>query len=57
MIRRTFTSMAGAALLAALLSANPAAAQSKKVIVALPGIPPVFSVIITYVAEKQGFFK
>jgi NitT/TauT family transport system substrate-binding protein len=57
MIRRNFTLVAGAVLLAALLSANPAAAQSKKVVVALPGIPPVFSVIITYVAEKQGFFK
>src|SRR5882724_646124 len=58
MIRRHFTLMAGAALLAAsLMSAAPAAAQAKKVVVALPGIPPVFSVIITYVAEKQGFFK
>jgi NitT/TauT family transport system substrate-binding protein len=57
MIRRHFNLVVGAALLAALLSANPAAAQGKKIVVALPGIPPVFSVIITYVAEKQGFFK
>jgi NitT/TauT family transport system substrate-binding protein len=57
MIRRNFNLVASAALLAALLSASPAAAQAKKVVVALPGIPPVFSVIITYVAEKQGFFK
>jgi NitT/TauT family transport system substrate-binding protein len=58
MIRRHFNLMAGAALLAAVLtSVSPASAQGKKVVVALPGIPPVFSVIITYVAEKQGFFK
>ncbi len=25
--------------------------------VATPGIPPIFSVMIAYVAEKQGFFK
>src|SRR5882672_3797303 len=58
MIRRNFASVAGAALLATMLmSVSPASAQSKKVVVALPGIPPVFSVVITYVAEKQGFFK
>ncbi|MEI9805969.1 MAG: hypothetical protein WDN48_18325 [Pseudolabrys sp.] len=42
MIRRTFTLMAGATLLAAMLS-GPALAQGKKIVVALPGIPPVFS--------------
>jgi NitT/TauT family transport system substrate-binding protein len=36
---------------------HPAAAQGKKLVLALPGIPPVFSVTVTYVAEKQGFFK
>ena len=56
MIRRTFTAMAGATLLAAAL-AGPAAAQSPKVVVAIPGIPPIYSVTIMYVAEKQGFFK
>jgi len=35
----------------------PAAAQGKKVVLALPGIPAIFSVTIAYVAEKQGFFK
>ena len=58
MIRRTITLMAGGALLAlALMGGNPAAAQGKKVIVAIPGIPPIFSVTIAFVAEKQGFFK
>jgi NitT/TauT family transport system substrate-binding protein len=50
--------MSGGALLAALLmGATPALAQGKKVVIALPGIPPVFSVALVYVAEKQGFFK
>jgi len=58
MIRRTFTLMTGAALVAALLvGPTPASAQNKKVTVAIPGIPPIFSVMIAYIAEKQGFFK
>jgi NitT/TauT family transport system substrate-binding protein len=58
MIRRSFTLMAGGAMLAALLiGAGPASAQAKKVVIATPGIPPIFSVMIALVAEKQGFFK
>jgi NitT/TauT family transport system substrate-binding protein len=58
MIRRTLNLMAGGAVIAALLmTANPAAAQGKKVVLAIPGIPPIFSVTIAFVAEKQGFFK
>ena len=58
MIRRTIALMAGGVLLAALLGpATPAAAQGKKVVVAIPGIPPIYSVTIAFVAEKQGFFK
>jgi NitT/TauT family transport system substrate-binding protein len=58
MIRRTFNLMAGGALLAALVMGSaPASAQGKKVVVAIPGIPPIFSVTIVFVAEKQGFFK
>ncbi len=50
--------MAGGALLAALLmGANPAAAEGKKLVLAIPGIPPIYSVTIAFVAEKQGFFK
>ena len=56
MIRRHFGMMAGAALLA-LAFAAPATAQTKKIVVAVPGIPPIYSVTIAYVAEKQGFFK
>lgn len=58
MIRRQFTTLAGGALVAALMmGAAPAFAQGKKVVVAIPGIPPIFSATIAYVAEKQGFYK
>jgi len=58
MIRRSFNLMAGGAVLAALLiGAGPASAQGKKIVVATPGIPPIYSVTIAFVAEKQGFFK
>jgi NitT/TauT family transport system substrate-binding protein len=55
---RLRTLAAGLALAAALaMGGSPALAQGKKLVIALPGIPPVFSVTIAYVAEKQGFFK
>ena len=57
MIRRTIALVAGSILLAALASVVPAAAQGKKIVVAIPGIPPIYSVTIAFVAEKQGFFK
>jgi ABC-type nitrate/sulfonate/bicarbonate transport system substrate-binding protein len=47
----------GALLAALLLGANPAAAQNKKIVAAVPGIPPIFSVMIVYIADKQGIFK
>jgi ABC-type nitrate/sulfonate/bicarbonate transport system substrate-binding protein len=58
MLRRTFTFASGAALIAAALAGGtPALAQGKKLVLAVPGIPPIYSVTIAYVAEKQGFFK
>jgi NitT/TauT family transport system substrate-binding protein len=58
MIRRSTALIAGAMLVAAMLTgAGPAAAQGKKIVVAIPGIPPIYSVTIAFVAEKQGFFK
>jgi ABC-type nitrate/sulfonate/bicarbonate transport system substrate-binding protein len=58
MFRRVLSLMAGGALLAlALMDAGPASAQAKKIVLATPGIPPIFSVMIAVVAEKQGFFK
>ncbi len=57
MIRRVFGFMAGAALAAVLIGGSPAAAQGKKITLAIPGIPPIYSVTIAYVAQKEGFFK
>ncbi len=58
MLRRTFTLMTGAALAGALmLGAAPAQAAGKKLVMAVPGVPPIYSATIAYVAEKQGFFK
>jgi ABC-type nitrate/sulfonate/bicarbonate transport system substrate-binding protein len=34
-----------------------ALAQSKKFVIAAPGIPPVFASAILYVADKEGFFR
>ncbi|MGB7258060.1 MAG: ABC transporter substrate-binding protein [Pseudolabrys sp.] len=59
MIRKLTGLLAGLGLLCVLTvsGAEPAAAQGKKLVIALPGIPPIFSVTIAYVAEKEGFFK
>lgn len=48
-----------AILVAAIASASmsSAMAQSKKMVIAAPGIPPVFASTVLYVAEKQGMFK
>lgn len=35
----------------------PALAQGKKMVVAAPGIPPIFASVILYVAQKEGFWK
>lgn len=57
MIRRVFGLLAGAVLAIALIGANPANAAGKKIVIAIPGIPPIYSATIAFVAEKQGFFK
>jgi NitT/TauT family transport system substrate-binding protein len=59
MIRRTLAVAAGAAVLAALVTAGaaPASAADKKIVIATPGIPPIYSVTIAFLAKQQGFFK
>lgn len=42
---------------AVLAGATAPALAQKKMTVAVPGVPPIFSATIAYVAEKQGFFK
>jgi ABC-type nitrate/sulfonate/bicarbonate transport system substrate-binding protein len=41
----------------AALAAGSATAQNKKMIIAAPGIPPIFAAVQLYVAEREGFFK
>ncbi len=59
MIRRTFNLIAGGALLGALLmgSAVSTQAENQKLVAAIPGIPPIFSVMVAYIADKEGLFK
>lgn len=46
---------AATALLA--VAAAPAFADAPKIVLAPPGIPPIFISIVTFVAQDQGFFK
>jgi NitT/TauT family transport system substrate-binding protein len=60
MLKRSMTlfACAGAICLAiALAPDQPAQAQAKKIVFAVPGIPPIFASVNAYVAQKQGFFK
>jgi ABC-type nitrate/sulfonate/bicarbonate transport system substrate-binding protein len=59
MNRRAVLRACSAAFAAVIVTAAPApgSAQGKKIVVGLPGIPPVFSTLIGYVAEKEGLFK
>src|SRR5712691_8308904 len=43
--------------LIAFVPDTPALAQGKKMVVAAPGIPPIFASVILYVAQKEGFWK
>ncbi len=57
-MRKLSTLLSGVALVAALAAAPlPAAAQGKKIILAVPGVPPIFATTIAFVAKDQGFFK
>lgn len=57
MLRRTIAIVAP--LIAALVVAftPPASAQGQKIVLAPPGLPPIFISIVTFVARDQGFFK
>src|SRR5450755_1873658 len=59
MVRRIANLLAGLGMLCALLAApaTPALAQGAKLVAAIPGIPPIFSVMIVYIADKHGQFK
>ncbi len=54
----TLFACAGAFCLAATLAPeSPAQAQAKKVVFAVPGIPPIFATVNAYVAQKENLFK
>jgi NitT/TauT family transport system substrate-binding protein len=58
--KKLIPTFAGAGALAMAFlgsSASPAAAQGEKMVVAAPGIPPIFASTQLYVAEKEGLFK
>lgn len=59
MVRRIANLLAGLGMLCALqaMPGAPALAQGTKLVAAIPGIPPIFSVMIVYIADKHGFFK
>jgi ABC-type nitrate/sulfonate/bicarbonate transport system substrate-binding protein len=60
MIFRSTTLVGGALALVAALAGAPATplmAQDKKLVVAAPGIPPIFASVQLYVADKEGLFK
>ena len=46
-----------AAAIAAATIAGPASAEAPKIVLAPPGVPPIFGSIIVFVAQDQGFFK
>src|SRR5690242_20257777 len=57
MIRKTCAAFALAGVLALALSGNPALAQGKKLVIGMPGIPPIFTTVQPLTAEKVGLFK
>lgn len=57
MIRKMTLAIGCVALLWAQSWLSPALAQAKPLVVAAPGMPPIFASIHLYIAEKQGFFK
>jgi ABC-type nitrate/sulfonate/bicarbonate transport system substrate-binding protein len=60
MIRRLTTLVAGLGAICfavALAPSTPAKAQAKKIVLATPGIPPIFAAVNAFVAQKEDFYK
>jgi len=58
MVRKLMTLAAVAlAALSSPLAPDARAADAPKIVLAPPGVPPIFGSIIVFVAEKEGFFK
>jgi len=56
MIRKIIVAVTLVAVTASI-SAGPAAAEGKRLILGTPGIPPIFAATLPIVADKMGFFK
>jgi NitT/TauT family transport system substrate-binding protein len=57
MIRKMMTAVAWAGVLCVQTWSPAAVARGDKMVVAAPGIPPIFASVQLYVAERQGLFK
>src|SRR5215471_7821357 len=58
MITKSTFARAGVAVwCATAVLAGPAAATAGKMVIAAPGIPPIYASVILYVADKEGLFK
>src|SRR5262249_4483085 len=57
MIRKTCAALALAGALALASGGRPALAQGKKLVIGMPGIPPIFTTVQPLTAEKVGLFK
>ncbi len=54
---RWLSAAAVLALAALTLAQSTMAAESRKIVFAVPGIPPIFSSVLEVIADKEGFFK
>ena len=57
MIRKTVAALVLAGAFALTLGGHAALAQGKKVVIGMPGIPPIFTTVQPLTAEKVGLFK
>jgi ABC-type nitrate/sulfonate/bicarbonate transport system substrate-binding protein len=57
MIRKTVAALALGAFAALAFGGHTALAQGKKLVIGMPGIPPIFTTVQPLTAEKVGLFK
>ena len=57
MIRKTIVALALAGAFALASGGHTALAQGKKLVIGMPGIPPIFTTVQPLTAEKVGLFK
>jgi ABC-type nitrate/sulfonate/bicarbonate transport system substrate-binding protein len=59
MLRKLLNVLAALSLLGVMLvcASGSADAQNNKIVIGTPGIPPIFSTVVVFLADKEGFFK